>query len=305
MTKINSNNEWGRLRSVILGNVNNYNFSKSDPFYNNPRYKLRFSEKGPADPDKILEQNLAVSFFKNKLEEMDVEVLTPIDQDFPTIDGFGNYCPRDIALVVGDKVILTPTVWPKRRLEWKSILHHLGENYIEAPKDKDIEFDAANIIRFGKDLLYLVGMGGNLNGLNWLQETLGDEYKVHALPREIYAGLHLDSTIMPLREGLVLLNTERVRGKEHLLPEFLKSWDKMWVEQDDLITDPEYTHLTSNWIGMNILSYDENTVFADSRNIGLVEKLKTYNIEVIDIHIPHGKYFLGGHHCCTLDLARD
>lgn len=76
-------------------------------------------------------------------------------------------------------------------------------------KEKEILFEAANVVRLGKDLLYLISSSGNEKGGKWLQTVLGDTYRVHA-NRDIYHSSHIDSTVIPLRQGLVMLNSLRV-----------------------------------------------------------------------------------------------
>ena len=48
-------------------------------------------------------------------------------------------------------------------------LHKLEEN--------EILFEAANTVRMGKDLLYLVSSSGNYKGAKWLQSVLGKNIK--------------------------------------------------------------------------------------------------------------------------------
>ena len=72
----------------------------------------------------------------------------------------------------------------------------------------------------GKDILYLVSSSGNEVGARWLQIVLGNEYKVHTT-RDIYRSSHIDSTILCLRPGLVLLNSTRVNKK--IVQKFLKN----------------------------------------------------------------------------------
>ena len=53
---------------------------------------------------------------------------------------------------------------------------------------------------------------------------LGEEYKVHVTD-SLYRASHLDSTVLCLRPGLVLLNSKRANPNN--LPEIFKSWDKI------------------------------------------------------------------------------
>jgi len=293
---IQSNNEWGRLEKVILGSTENFNFSSSDENF----IKIQDRPSGIANPDKILETESALNDWQSLLESMGVEVLRPKEFDYQKVDAFGAYCPRDTVLVIGDKVILTPTIWKKRKYEAEVLLDHLGNNYV-TPEDPKVMFDAANVIRCNNDIIYLISYSGNEAGADWLQSYLGSEYRVHKL-KNVYNGMHLDSTILPLREGLVMLNTERMNESD--LPSFMKSWDKIWITQEDMWQDPEYNKMTSNWVGINVLSYDENTIFCDPKQIKLMKKIKQYKIDSIGINIPNTKYFMGAHHCATLDLKR-
>jgi len=293
---IRSDNEWSRLKRVILGSAENFNFPKNDPEYST----WDEAPIGPASPIAIHETQEALNLFQAELENLGVEVIRPKPIDYVKEDGFGCYCPRDTTLVIGDKVILTPTVWPNRRIEWKAIRAALGDN-VTTVDDPAAVFDAANIIRCGKDILYLISYSGNEAGADWLENYLGPEYIVHRL-NAVYQGMHLDSTIVPLRDGLVMLNSERI--KEYQLPDFMKSWDKIWIKQEDLIQPKGWDHMTSNWIGMNVLSYDENTIFCDSNQTILRKKFDKYGIETIGVNLPHAKMFMGGHHCVTLDLQR-
>ena len=60
------------------------------------------------------------------------------------------------------------------------MLHKLAE--------REILFEAANTVRMGKDLLYLVSSSGNELGAKWLQSVLGEDYRVHTT-KDIYRSL--------------------------------------------------------------------------------------------------------------------
>ena len=102
-------------------------------------------------------------------------------------------------LVVGDQIIETPNVIRSRSQETYSyralLMEYMesGARWISAPKPMLLDslfegvdwrkptprndepaFDAANILRFGEDLIYLVSATGNEMGGHWLQSILGD-----------------------------------------------------------------------------------------------------------------------------------
>ena len=72
------------------------------------------------------------------------------------------------------------------------------------PRNDEPAFDAANVLRLGQDLVYLVSATGNELGGQWLQTILGETFRVHFL-EDVYYGSHIDSTFVALRPGLVLV----------------------------------------------------------------------------------------------------
>lgn len=196
-------------------------------------------------------------------------------------------------------------------------LHKVTEN--------EILFEAATVLRMGKDLLYLVSSAGNYLGAKWLQNVLGDDYKVH-ITEEIYRSSHIDSTLMCLKAGLVLINSIRVNKKS--LPRIFDKWDKIWFSDAAPVSEHEMkfqkevrdpiakklqalgfeTNLeltASPWVGMNLLSLDPETVIVDERQTNLIRVLEQYKLTVIPIRMRHIYTQGGGIHCATLDTVRD
>lgn len=190
--------------------------------------------------------------------------------------------------------------------------------------EDEILFDAANVMRFGKDVIYLISSTGNNMGAKWLQSILGVEYKVHTTA--VYRSSHLDSTILPLRPGLVLLNGARVNPQN--CPEMLKKWetiyfndmapvseqelnfqkdvrDNVYKELKELGVETDLNQMSSPWAGLNVLSLDQHTVLVHDRQIKLIEELEKHKLTVIPIRLRHTYTILGGLHCATLDTVRD
>ena len=196
-------------------------------------------------------------------------------------------------------------------------LHKLSE--------KEVLFEAANTLRMGKDLLYLMSSSGNHKGAKWLQSVLGDEYRVH-VTSDIYRSSHIDSTVLALRPGLVLLNSARVSEKN--CPPILESWDKIWFEDVAATTESELKFqkevrepiaiqleelgfsttlrdMASPWVGINFLSLDPETVIVDERQENLIRVLEQWKFTVIPVRMRHIYTQGGGIHCATLDTIRE
>ena len=190
--------------------------------------------------------------------------------------------------------------------------------------EDEILFDAANVVRLGRDLIYLVSCTGNRWGAKWLQETLGDRYKIHIT--STYRASHLDSTIVPLRPGLVLFNGVRVNPEN--CPEILGNWDhlyftdvapippeeldfqanvrdRVYQELLDMGVQTDLNHLCSPWLGLNVLSVDPQTVIVHDRQTRLIKVLEKTGLKVIPVRLRHCYTMLGGPHCSTLDTVRE
>ena len=147
-----------------------------------------------------------------------------------------NYFENGFKWIAGPKPMLNYEVKPpyfrsedKRELTEEDLKHQqlTGGRVEKLHKlaEREILFEAANSVRMGRDILYLISSSGNELGAKWLQSVLGDEYKIHTT-KDIYRSSHIDSTVMCLKPGMVLLNDTRVNEKT--CPEIFRSWDKIY-----------------------------------------------------------------------------
>jgi N-dimethylarginine dimethylaminohydrolase len=159
--------------------------------------------------------------------------------------------------------------------------------------------DAANVARLGRTWLYLESASGNRKAYEWLCEQLPD---ITIELVNFYSGVHIDSTICPLREGFVVLNASRVTPAN--CPKAFEGWTKLWVNDCVPQTFYEYPY-ASKWIGMNMLSIDPNTVIVDRQQFDLIEDLEQAGFTTIPLQMRHARTLGGGFHCVTLDLVRE
>jgi N-dimethylarginine dimethylaminohydrolase len=303
---IKSNNEWDTLKEVILGTATNAHWPVHCPSFRNLEKTTSWADTpvpfGPVDPQVVNETNEDLEIFKESLESLNIKVHRPKDLDFQSFDGMYNYCPRDRVLIVGKNIIDAPMLYPTRKQELSAIDHLFDETIITCI-DNQATFDAANVCRLGNDLLYLVSESGNKQGAAWLQSVLPPNYKVHVLDN-IYKGVHIDSTIVPVKEGLVVLNGDRIN--QNNLPEIFKTWDKIWITGDDIIPQNFIGYpYASKYIALNFLTINPYLVICDPKQYYLRTQLEKYNVESIGIELRHSRTLGGGHHCVTLDLLRE
>ena len=303
--KINSSNEWGKLKSVVVGSATNANWPTNDPVFAEESKKTTWTEtpvpSGPVPQWIIDEANEDLDILSDVLTKIGVEVHRPQDLDFPALGGMYNYCPRDRLIIAGDRVIDPSMMYPCRNQEINALRFVLdgARTVINMPRNQGMILDAANVCRLGDRWLYLESPSGNRAAYNWLCEQLPN-IKIDLV--NFYSGVHIDSTITPLREGLVALNASRVNQVN--CPKAFDGWEKLWVT--DVVAQDFYPYpYASKWVGMNMLSVDPNTVIIDASQHQLIEDLERCNITAIPLTLRHARTLGGSFHCVTLDLVRE
>ena len=302
--EIHSYNEWDRLRSVVVGTATRANWPTSDPVFFQESERTLWREtpvpSGAVAQWIVDEANEDLQGLVDILSQAGVEVLRPTDMDFVALDGLYNYCPRDRLLIAGDTIVDPAMMYPCRDQEahaYEFLLSH-DHRCLTMPRDAGMILDAANICRLNDTWLFLESASGNRDAAVWLQAQFPD---INIEICNFYAGVHIDSTITCLREGLVVLNASRVTPEN--CPRALTNWDKIWV--DDVVAQDFYQYpYASRWIAMNMLSIDPDTVIVDRAQTQLITTLEQRGITVIPHTLRHSRTLGGGFHCVTLDLWR-
>lgn len=303
--KINSNNEWSTLKSVVVGTATNANWPVNDPVFNKESEKTLWTEtpvpKGAVPQWIVDEANEDLEILCHTLVGHGVEVHRPNDMDFVALDGMYNYCPRDRLIIAGDTVIDPAMMYPCRDQELATLDYVVdsAKNVITMPRNHGMTLDAANVCRLGDTWLVLESDSGNKQAIDWLKRQV-PWIKIESC--NFYAGVHIDSTICPLREGVVMLNASRVTSSN--CPKVFDGWEKIWVTDCVAQSFYEYPY-ASKWVGMNCLSIDDNTVIIDAAQTAIINSLKSLKFDVIPLTLRHSRTLGGSFHCVTLDLLRD
>jgi N-dimethylarginine dimethylaminohydrolase len=338
MSVVNAFNEWDPLEEVIVGRVDGARIPRADPGLHALEFGdlegMAEIPSGPFCPRVIEETAEDLDILAAELARLDVVVRRPEPNDhqrvFRTLDwesdGLFNYCPRDSLLVIGDTVIESPMALRARQYEnlaYRSLLLDYlmqGARWISAPRPRLLDtvyrksegfriaidesepiFDAANVARCGRDLFYLVSDSGNHFGARWLKQTLGPEYRVHALDR-LRNTMHIDTTIVLVRPGLVFVPAPYVTRAN--LPPMLRNWDVVYMA--DLVDEGHNggPQLSSKWVGLNLLMVNPSLAVVDRRQHGLIGELERRGIDVLPLQLRHARTLGGGFHCVTLDVRR-
>ena len=336
---VDVHNEWDPLEEMIVGIADGARVPGPDRGVYAVDYAEHLESPseiptGPYDPRVIEEAREDLDAFADVLAGEGVTVRRPAATDHAarfgtpdwTADGEHNYCPRDVLLPIGQTIIETPMALRSRYFEPFSYRHILSEyfesgaNWISAPKPRlpdstynvrpesgsvlnDVEpvFDAANVLRVGRDILYLVSSSGNMLGLEWLRRVLGDGYRVHPVT-DVYDGTHIDTTINVVHAGLVVLNPQRV--KKHQVPPIFENWDVIWCPE---MVDTGYSWAyprASIWQGMNFVMINPELAVVNDLQLPLIEELERHGVDVIPLEMRHARNLSGGFHCVSVDVRR-
>jgi glycine amidinotransferase len=245
---------------------------------------------------------------------------------------------RDLTVVIGDEIIETPPSCRWRYYETDFMKHlfldyfNNGAKWTQVPKPiitdmsfdmsyiektggiinrkesymdcgYEIMFDAANMMRFGKHILFNCSNENSRMGMKWLQRHLGDKHIVWGVD---ICDNHIDSSILPLKPGLCIVTREDFW---HKLPAPLQKWDKIYIPQLNRTTEEFHMQgikLASPRIELNVFSVSPELVICHPNYEKILnQKLNPHGISAIGSRMRHCEIFSGAHHCTTLDIRRD
>ena len=301
---ISSYNEWDTLREVVVGSATGANWPSNDPVFAQESVKTTWRETpvpSGAVPQWIQDEaNQDLDALATELVRRGIVVRRPQTRDFVATGGMYNYCPRDRLLVAGNTIVDCAMMYPCRdqEIECLARITQQTDRMIHMPRDQGMILDAANICRLGDTWLFLESASGNRAAYEWLCEQFP---QITIELCNFYSGVHIDSTIVPIHEGLVLLNASRVNPDN--CPGVFRKWQKIWVH--DVVPQDFYQYpYASKWIGMNLLMLDSQTAIVDAAQTRLHDQLDLNGITVIPMTLRHSRTLGGGFHCVTLDLKR-
>jgi glycine amidinotransferase len=262
--------------------------------------------------------------------------LTP---DF-SANGMYAVMPRDILVTIGDQVIEAPMAWRSRFFEWRAY-RRLATSYIMkggkwvcAPKsqmsdelyDKEYPmvtledrhklaeegrfattefepcFDAADMIRCGRDIFIQRSQVTNKVGIQWLKNYLGKDFRVHVIKFKDPNPMHIDATFLPLRKGLILANPDRPCQNLDIFER--AGWQVIYAPSPTL-PDDWFLPMSSKWLSMNLLVLNSNTIIAEEHEEPTIKLLESLGFRVIKVPFRHVYSFGGSFHCVTCDVERE
>ncbi|EGL46524.1 Amidinotransferase [Propionibacterium sp. 409-HC1] len=207
---------------------------------------------------------------------------------------------------------------PRPRLTDKSYKHNYYDERVSleerlertAAKDfvtTEVEpmWDAADVMRMGKDLFIQHGLTTNRKSMEWFKRYYPD-FRVHAVnfPSGSPYPIHIDATFVPLRPGLIINNPNRPLPQEQRKIFEANDWQIVDAAQPAHDTPPELCY-SSVWLSMNCLVLDPKTVICEASEVHQMEQMDKLGMNVIPVAFRDAYPFGGGLHCATADVYRE
>ena len=170
--------------------------------------------------------------------------------------------------------------------------------------EKEPLFDAAEILRFGKDLFYHNNFTSNLSGLDWLQRHF-PKHRVHQinLPGDLIP-THIDACLTPIKPGLMIINPNRKLSSEQKEIFDKNKWEIHEAAPSIHNTPPPMCY-SSIWLSMNVLIINPKTICVEASEEKMIKQMEGFGMEVIPVPFRDAYAFGGSLHCATTDVYRD
>ncbi len=282
-------NETDPLKAVILGRWEGYR--KIDAY---TEIVNEDQKKGLPRTEQLRPEFEA---FQQVLEKNGIDVRIP---HYVGKFVYDQLTPRDIAVVVHNKLVVCNMVKKSRRYEAAGIFP-LISNF--AGEEPDVLIPPANCLLEGGDIMVdknrlLVGISErtNMNGFEWLSKTFGEQMEVAPLhTKKISSGeqvLHLDCTFNPVGKHHALIYEAGFES----IPEFLRK-EYEWIR----VNKREQQALATNVISLS----PEKVIARDHPDCKrLTGEMRNIGIQVEEVIFDAAPSTGGSFRCCTLPLIR-
>jgi glycine amidinotransferase len=168
-------------------------------------------------------------------------------------------------------------------------------------------FDAADALRFGKDIFVQRSAVNNALGMDWLRRHYESKgFRFHEVK---FGGStkpwHIDCTVVAPQEGMIIQNPVWMP----LTPDFhelfkINGWEVVMAEPPSRDDQHEYS-ICSIYLAYNCFSLDPKTICVEAGEKRFMDQLEKLGFEVIPVDFLDVSPFGGGLHCATLDIYRE
>lgn len=338
---IHAENEWSPLKSIIVGRAGRACFPsapiKMIEATMPAAHVSRFKPHTPFLAELIAKAEAELDCFAAILEAEGVKVYRPpVGIDWLAEEGYTGAMPRDGLMSVGGTLIEACFAWSCRAREievgFGGILEELGRdnrvNIVRRPEyafantllennatnngqwvinNSRPAFDTADFMRFGKTIIGQYSHVTNQAGMDYVQSHLPDGYKIEILEVNDPNAMHIDATILPLRDGLLVYNPKKVTEASLRKHPVLANWDLRaypFVPKEREDTDAPL-YMTSPWLCLNVLVLDGERVVVEESDFDTLNWYEKLGMRCIPCPFRHVNSIGGSFHCATVDLVRE
>ena len=179
-------------------------------------------------------------------------------------------------------------------------------------------WDAADMIRAGKDVFLQPSSVNNKLGRNWLRRYITSRgLRLHEIRFDSpavghYSPWHIDATLVFPKPGMAIYSPGKPPTTPAILDLFKKNdWELVpaaepqhcWNDKLSLCGWGTPSHKPT-WISLNVISIDPKTICVADDEHGYAEQLNSLGFEVVPIKFDKVFRFGGMLHCNTLDIYR-
>lgn len=340
---VHADDEWSPLKAVLVGRAGKACFPWADSAMIQATmpavHQHRFVAQSPFPSDLIANAEAELDHLATLLEKEGIHVYRPPQHvDWLAVGGYTGAMPRDGLMVVGNTIIEACFAWPSRdreiSLAFGSILKLLSQDprvrivrrpptaWAHTLMDKEERqgedtssswvinnsrpaFDTADFMRFGKVILGQYSHVTNDAGVNHIRRHLPRGYRLEMLETVDPHAMHIDATILPLRQGLLVFNPNRVTPAALRRHEILADW-----RLEPFPFDPKESpngpplYMTSPWLALNVLVLDGKRVVVEASDDRTAKWYEELGMECIRCPFRHVYSIGGSFHCATVDLLR-
>ena len=295
---------------------------------------FRPDRANPFPADVVAQADRELDNLAALLEGRGIQVFRPQQVNWHKVGGYTAAMPRDGLITVGNHLIEAPFAWRCRRneidLAYGRVLADLEKDasvrVFRAPKrsEKDTlcdssdvvghpwvindtrpAFDAADFMRFGKVLIGQFSHVTNAKGVEYLRQCLPTGYVVEMLTVNDPNAMHIDATLLPLREGLLAYNPKKTSQDALRRISVLRDWDLRPFPLEPKVPDYPPLFMTSPWLALNLLVLDGKHVLVERQDEECARWIESLGMTVILCPFRHVNSIGGSFHCATVDLVRE
>ena len=169
--------------------------------------------------------------------------------------------------------------------------------------DKEPLFDAADMMRVGKDIFVQPSVVTNAPGIDWLRRHLEPKgFRLHEVSfGDEDRAIHIDCQFFCPRPGLLLQSPNLFSRNPEFHELFKKNGWEVVIAEESKGQKPDISY----FLAYNVLSLDPETICAEASETKVLEQLDGLGLNVIPVEFSDVGVFGGGLHCSTVDIYRE